>query len=327
MLLPAVQKVRESANNARCQNNLKQIGQSIHTFYNDYNILPPGGVRLVDPQGSTAQFQDLTARALDLAQPASGSGGQFEHASWIFLTPYLDHRYLYDQYDRTISGKNSANVTAVGRTFIKSLICPSSYPTYRSVTVTGSGVRGAAKDYAMIAGVSNTFSNRLGDNTVAWEGCGASSGSMRCRGPFQNSHVLWTIPQITDGMSNTLFVGEMAGRPDEYTMQTKVGNSLTSETAWIEQGSSQVITLDGVLWSSMIPPTASVSYTGNTTPASDICTLNCNNANEPYAFHFGWNGVYGDGHVGTFTQKVSIGALARLFTCIGNEAVNATDYE
>src|SRR4051812_22257857 len=69
LLVPAVQKVRESANRATCQNNLKQMGLAVHSFHDANQFLPP------------SRLKDI-------------------YVTWaVHILPYLEQGAFYNQWD------------------------------------------------------------------------------------------------------------------------------------------------------------------------------------------------------------------------------------
>src|SRR5436309_1436913 len=78
LLLPAVQKVRETASRAACQSNLKQVGLAVHGHHDTYNRFPKGS------RNDGGGLQPLKAPRITYM---------------IELYPYLEQENTYRRWD------------------------------------------------------------------------------------------------------------------------------------------------------------------------------------------------------------------------------------
>jgi prepilin-type N-terminal cleavage/methylation domain-containing protein/prepilin-type processing-associated H-X9-DG protein len=197
LLLPAVQKVRESAAYLQCKNNLKQIGLACHSYHDANGSFPSGHIELKDVAGNYQYYM--------------GWG--------INLLPYVEQQNLYNQYNNAIPNQAPGNQG----------FCKSSVPVYtcpidpranqiiapETIAPDGGGNNGSilymAGSYRCMTGIgdiatTDTYGGFWNEVQTA------RSANPNGRGAFHGDGASGMAPErlttITDGTSNTILFGE-----------------------------------------------------------------------------------------------------------------------
>jgi prepilin-type N-terminal cleavage/methylation domain-containing protein len=212
LLLPAVQQAREAARRTECKNNLKQIGLALHNYHDTFRTFPCGWIGVEDG------FQ--TAH--------DGING----VGWgAMILPYLDQSPLYNRFDANVGIEHPVNDPFRLNT-LTVFRCPSD-PQPDRFQIEEEGNPGTVICELPIANYVGSF------GTFELDGCENPPGTFpvgangQCFGDgvfYHNSRV--KIRDITDGTSNTFFVGERLTNEPLGWYSTWVGRVAEGEEAF-----------------------------------------------------------------------------------------------
>jgi prepilin-type processing-associated H-X9-DG protein len=309
LLVPAVQKVRDAAARAQCQNNLKQIGLAAHDYHSAYKKFPAGH--------ECHAYNGLGATNGTIASP-------YYFSNWaIQLLPYLELDNLYKQYDNSKTNDHPNNLPVV-QTYVAVYTCPSDMNGNMLETPGSQYGRGTARmymtgSYRGCAGIRNPNAAipTGGSSPPEWGGYPNEMQDLinTPPGPATRGvlHGLddWNtiknekIASITDGTSTTFFVGERATR-----------STINRGTFWAD--SFNLYSL-------------SAGYSTSATLLDDYaaCVQSLSGA-DPSPCKYGWgsfhtgggiNFVLCDGHVVTIDPGIDMGVFQALCTISGNEVI------
>lgn len=188
LLLPGIQAAREAARRASCLNNLKQIGLGIANYQSSEKVFPPGAIWDRWPP------HDRRRR----------------HGSMlVHLLPYIEQQALYDAFDFEQLNIDFAVFPAtnirIGSQIIPAYVCPSDDHN-------GIFAGMAVHNYAASNGPTGVYDNPNCSCANPYDKrfeLAPIDNAENYAGPFTRLGERTKPSQVTDGLSKTIFVGEV----------------------------------------------------------------------------------------------------------------------
>ena len=202
MLLPAVQSARESANRAKCQNNLKQLGLAAQEYHDAFNSFPAGWYCSVPSYDANGNLLSGDINCATVGTPMQ----TYMWSGLVGLFLKMEQNNLYQEINFNLATTMPDNATAIRRT-IDGFVCPSNRRPQTVASGTGSQVTSqlGPADYrgnmsaGMIVPSSNSACPTLDPTNL---NCLIYDNGLT----YQNSSV--GMADITDGTSTTILIGE-----------------------------------------------------------------------------------------------------------------------
>jgi type II secretory pathway pseudopilin PulG len=260
LLLPAIQSARESARRSQCSNNLRQLGMAVKMHVSTKRYFPP---------------------ATSYHSP--------RHNVVNYILPYLEQAAVYESLDLSKDWNSAENLPYTEVT-LPFLVCPSAPAGRQYVSDYAACTRIAKKDGFGPLVEAGLVTSRGGDGNRKWEGL------LQHRLRIVDGELIEyriTPAHVRDGLSNTMLLFEIGGRPDHYERGALVEAGATKDGRWASHDSYFVIDKN----------------------CSEGQLMNCSNREEVYSFHAGGAVfVFGDGAVHFLSETIDPEAFVSLLT-------------